>query len=99
MFNKITVFLESVLSSLNWSDGVCKYKKLKGLLSVNEHISGPPDLDDELDDAKEFRRRLSAADAQPSSPMSSLAKVATPRIKTKVSKHRRVVAQTSSAEV
>lgn len=63
LFNKVTVLLVSLLpTAINWTNGVRSYTKQKGLLTRDEHISGPPDSNDESDNAKELRRRLGAAE-------------------------------------
>lgn len=51
LYKKIAILFESFLSNLDWVDGVRKYTKQKGLLTNDEHNNGPPDSDDESDDA------------------------------------------------
>lgn len=94
LYNKVTVLIESVIFSTNWVDGVRSYTKQKGLRTKNEHINGSPDFDDESEDAKEFRQRLGAVEAQSSVPASSSAEVSKPRklkVKAKAPKRRCLV--------
>lgn len=49
LFNKITLILESKLGSdsFDWDEGVKRYTRQKGLLTVDESIFGPPNSDTE----------------------------------------------------
>lgn len=58
LFNKISVILEDFVVNADWSTGVRKYTKQKGLLTKNKLISGFPGSDDESDDARDQRRQL-----------------------------------------
>lgn len=56
LYDKVTVILEDFLERLkpiDWETGTRRYTKQKGLLTVNEPLSGDPNLDDESDEANE----------------------------------------------
>lgn len=58
IFNKITMIIEGLNVDVDWSMGVKKYSKQKGILVKDERIGGLPDSDNESDEPREQRRQI-----------------------------------------